>query len=445
MAVLSASQLQVITTLIDSAPDSAIRSLDMALASEAGTEGPMALIRDMVSSEAGERRARRMTFAPLAGLCGSSGSDGSSKALPGQTLALLWRALKTDLPDQVSLAVATSLHADEEEGAEVYDALCAAAATGLRKPEGTSYAGAATALEKSAPGAAAEVANFLDLAPLSREAMSKLTDWVSRMTDERAAAIRLAYRDASAISQDAGPRLLEVLASRLDEPWLVLRLIGAIHEKPTDRFLHGSELREVCERILDDIDRRVDEFTAFDPQGGVSAGNTAATNLIRAVAEIAELEETVDLRKDGPWGGRIIKQKGLFTKKAEALLKRMEDVVNAALPVKPSKYGKGLRGAPTFERAPDPVAVARAEAMLTFLEKSRGPAQTGGFASLRAKVIERLDDRMDHYVNDVLDNLRGEEPDEPQRASEFLEIAAGLIGLYRDEKAAQIVRRRAAA
>ena len=297
----------------------------------------------------------------------------------------------------------------------------------------------------STPGAAAEVASFLDLAPLSRVAMVKLADWVTRMTDERAAAVRLAYRDAAAISPDAGPKLLEVLAARLEEPWLVLRLIGAIHERPTDKFLKGSELCELCERILGDIDRRIDEFAAFDPQGGVSAGLDAANNLIRAVAEIAEFEAVVDLRKDGPWGGRVIKQKGQFAKKAETLLKRVEDAVNGALPVKPSRYGNGLRGHPGFDTAPDPAAVAKAEAMLTFLEKSRGPAQSGGFASLRSKVIEMIDDRIDHYVNDVLDNLRSEEPEEPQRASEFLEIAAHLIGIYRDEKQAQIVRRRAAA
>ncbi len=445
MPGLSASQFKIISTLIETAPDTAIRSLDMALASEAGTSGPMAAIRDLVSAEAGERRARRMTFAPLSGLCASASRDAAGKALPGQTISLLWKALKADLPDQVSLAVATALQAQDEEPAAIFDALCSAAATGLRAPEGTPYAHAAAVMEQVSPGSTGEIASFLDLAPLSREAMAKLSDWVSRMTEERAAAVRLAYRDAAAISPDAGPKLLEVLAARLDEPWLILRLINAIHERPTDRFLHGSELREVCERVLDDIDRRVDEFAAFDPQGGVEAGFAAAANLIRAVAEITEFEMTIDLKKDGPWGMRIIKQKALFGKKAETILRKVDDAVAAALPVKAPRHGKGLRGSPVFTQDPDPLAVTRAEAMMAFLERSRGPAQAGGFASLRGKVVEMIDDRLDHYVDDVLDNLRSEAPEEPQRAAEYMEIAATLIGLYRDDKAAQIVRRRAAA
>ena len=63
----------MITTLIDTAPDSVIRSLDLALVAEVGADGAMAAIRDMVSSEAGERRARRIAFAPLAAMCGQAG------------------------------------------------------------------------------------------------------------------------------------------------------------------------------------------------------------------------------------------------------------------------------------------------------------------------------------------------------------------------------------
>ena len=55
--------------------------------------------------------------------------------------------------------------------------------------------------------------------------------------------------------------------------------------------------------------------------------------------------------------------------------------------------------------------------------------------------------RLDGYVEEVLEEIRAGDDEEvdPDRAREFLEIAAQLCGLARDEKAAQIVRRRAAA
>ena len=60
-------------------------------------------------------------------------------------------------------------------------------------------------------------------------------------------------------------------------------------------------------------------------------------------------------------------------------------------------------------------------------------------------MIEKLDDRLDHSVEDVLDYQRGDAADQEANARAYLDTAARLIGLLRDEKAAQIVRRRAAA
>jgi hypothetical protein len=83
--------------------------------------------------------------------------------------------------------------------------------------------------------------------------------------------------------------------------------------------------------------------------------------------------------------------------------------------------------------------------MLSFLHLVRGSAAAGGYASLRAKTIEKLDERLDRYVEDVLDHLRAPDAEQADTARQYLDIAATLVGLYRDEKAAQIVRRRAAA
>ena len=64
---------------------------------------------------------------------------------------------------------------------------------------------------------------------------------------------------------------------------------------------------------------------------------------------------------------------------------------------------------------------------------------------MRAKLGEALELRLDQYVEDLLEALRADEDGEIERIQTFLEIAASLIGDLRDEKAAQIVRRRAAA
>ena len=91
------------------------------------------------------------------------------------------------------------------------------------------------------------------------------------------------------------------------------------------------------------------------------------------------------------------------------------------------------------------IEVAKAQAMLTFLDQIRASASAGGYAALRNKTVEKLNERLDRYVEDVLEHLRTPDIEDAEVARRYLDIAATLIGLYRDEKAAQIVRRRAAA
>ena len=102
MPGLSDSQLAVIRRLVDTAPDSAIRSLDMALAAE--TEGAMAMIRKLVNAEAAERKARAMVFGPVMALCPRQPTL-RHDCFPFKTPVALWKALKTVTPVDVEDAL----------------------------------------------------------------------------------------------------------------------------------------------------------------------------------------------------------------------------------------------------------------------------------------------------------------------------------------------------
>ena len=444
MSSLNSKQSMIIRTLIDSAPDGVIRKLDAALGSE-HLDGAMAEIRDMVGAEAAERRTRGLVFHPLMGLCPKAPPRTPHKIFPARTPALLWTALKAVDPDQTSLACAAAMSwTDDSDPPEVFDRLCASAAEGLREPAGTPFAAAAVFLDEAEPNGAELFASYLDLVPLARTTIGKLPEWLARMTEERAVTIRLAFKDATAVAVDAGPKFFEILCAQLAEPWQILRIISAVMDRPGDSYMAASELGHIGERLLIDIERRMEVFAAFDPHSGAKAGEQAAEAVAGAVGLIAEFEQSVDLAKDGPWGTTILKHKRNLAQQVERLLAKADDAAAAALPLRSARFGKG-RGLPRFDNPPDLRAVACAEGMMAFVNHVRGSAPAGGYASFRGKVIERLDDRLDHYVEDVLDHLRGEESGDLDRAAEFLEIAAGLIGLLRDEKAAQIVRRRAAA
>jgi hypothetical protein len=274
-----------------------------------------------------------------------------------------------------------------------------------------------------------------------------MPEWLGRLNEERIAAARLAFRDATAVAEDAGPRLLESLYNHLEEPWAILRLVSAVMHRPGDSFVASSELASFGDRLLDDIDDRLAVVGAFNPEGGVEAGVLAGRAVRIAGLEIQEFDDSVDLSKEGPWGSRLTRQKRALATAVEGRLKSVEADVAAALPLQSGGFKhKGARGAPKVSSDPDWRLVNRARSVLTLMQEVRGSAERLGFGGLWGKVSEAVQARLDTYVQDLLDKLRdAEEGENLERIRVFLDVAAEFMGLASDDKAAQIVRRRVAA
>ena len=444
MTGLTETQSSVLQALFAAAPDAAMSNLERALAEAAEGGGAMASVHDMIARETCERRARTEVFAGLHALCRPAA--GLPARFPSQTLNLLWTALRAECPTEVKAAVVACAGRDADEAgpATLFNTLCARAAEGLRGEE-PSFEACINLLEDAEAGGAEQFAQHLDLAPLSRDALERLPDWVARMTDDRTAAVRLAYKDAVAIADDAGPRLFDIIYANLSEPWLVLRLISAVMDHPAERYVAVSELARFGEQVLDDIDRRLAVFKAFDIDRGRPAGLLAAEAIHVAGQEIAELEASVELSREGVWGKRVVKQKQHLASLAETRLLQIEKTLDALLPLQMVKFGKGLKGFPKLTLDPSALALLRAEALMAFFDQTRSFAGQSGYGSTRTKVAEKIEARLDQYIEDLLELLRAQEVEHLDRVREYLEISAGLMDWTRGEKAGQIVRRRIAA
>jgi hypothetical protein len=275
--------------------------------------------------------------------------------------------------------------------------------------------------------------------------MARLPDWVARMTEERAAAARIAYRDAGELADDAGPRFLEMLAANLSEPWLILRIVSALMDHPAEHFLAVSELASFAVHVLEAIDAKLSEFRSIDPSGGRPSGVAAAEAIHIAGMQIAAFEESIELDREGPWGRRIIQRKHDAAQMAESWLSRIDKALDAATPLRTVKFGKGARGQPKLTDPPNPAAVREVEGLLAFFEGTRLFASQSGYGAARAKAAERIESRMSQYVQDLLEILHGEAVEDVDRARDYLEISAKVMDLASGEKDGQIIRRRAAA
>lgn len=437
-------RLAMVRGLLETAPDSAVRSLDMAL--RADTSAALAPVRAMVRAELQDRGVRDLALAPVASLCAPR-TDGFKQALfPTGALSRTWRGLKALEPDLVAAVVSSFAQGGEDDDfPAACDDLCRAAAAAIREG-GSQMQGLVRFLEDYQPGAAEQFAGYLELAPLARTAIKRLPLWLRNMTGDEAAAVRLLFKDADAIAPDASPRILEILLGQTAEPWRLLRVVSAATNRASDRYLSASELAEFCERVLADIERRVNLLRQFDVDGGVEAGQAAAAAAVTAIGEIAEFEESLDLGKNGPWGQRVTQMKQSLSALTEGLLKKAPRLVGDALPLQQVRIGgTTIRMEPQLGHPPDPRLVRRAMASLAFFDRCRAASGQGGYGSVRNRAEEEILHRLDSYIEDILAMAHGGELEGVDHARAFLEVAAEMTALAQDEKSAQIVRRRAAA
>lgn len=437
MVALSAEKRQIVQSVIEAAPDAAVRSLELALASSGAGDGLLNGVRALVEIEASDRAVRNIILSPIVAMC--QVREGDALSFPAQTKAHLWRGLKVIEPAQVADAIARANTWDRESLPPApFDALCAAAARAIRERHPAFEA----LVDRPDTH---DLLACLDLAPLVRAAAMRLESWLSNMTTERRAVARLAYKDAGRVAEDSGPRFFEMLSAQMAQPHLILRVIGAVIDKPGERYLAASELAFFGDRAVASIQAQIERLSAFDPAtaDGRAAGAAAGRAVSHILSAIENFEQDVMLSKDGRWGKSVRQQKQRLAKFAEQRLNAMDKLVRTALPMD-SKFGKG-RGSPRFDGNPNPVAVERAAAALAFSDELRLAAGHGGFGAARIKALATINERLDHYVEDILTSLRDDETTDRERRRAYLEAAASLLGLSRDSKAEQIVRRRIAA
>lgn len=439
MAAIAAHKLQIIRTLVETAPDAALRSLELALSS-AGSQGALASVREMVEEETADRFVRNNVLAPIVPLCAPRGDR--QIAFPAPVLPRLWRGLKSVAAIRIQEAAVRCNPWDLEQGApEVFDELCRLAAAGLRDPENAAFDSVRSLCDPE------QLAMCLQLSTLTRGCLPKLSEWVSRMSDERAAAARLAYRDACRISEDAGPLLLDILSAHLPDDWRIMRVISAVMDRPTDRYLASSEVAQFGERVLTEIEETIALIESFSFADGEKAGREAAQAAQKVQLMMVEIQQSVDIAKDGPWGKRLARQKQAMAKACELRMDQAEKELEKALPTRPISMlaKKGARGVAKLVEAPNAEMIARAQSALAFVAELRACADKAGYGSSRTKILEKLNARLDPYIEDVLHVARTGEGGDSAVAVQYLDVAAGFIAYTRDDKTAEIVRRRAAA
>ncbi|WP_293905773.1 hypothetical protein [Phenylobacterium sp.] len=442
MPGLTERKIEIVRMLVETAPDKVVGSLQQALAQTAD-DTALGGVRRLVECEVFDRTLRNAVLQPIAPMCVASG-DGRLMTFPSRALTLIWKGLRALRPDLVEEARNPAEDAPAAVVLAVYDSLVAAAAIALRDGAAPEFRAVAEACDRHSPNGAALLASCLDLAPVVRRATQRLPEWIAHAGGETAAAARLAYKDAVEIADDAGPRFFHMLAAQLAHPWMVLRVISAVMDKPTERYLRDSELAGFGEAVFEDVDKTLADIGRLNADEGAVVGRACAKRAELVVQQVLELETCMDLQRDQGWGLRVVKQRASLANVVEGRLREADKATIEALPMgAASRQSRARRAMPRLNTPPEPRLVARAMTLLSFCDELRTTANYGGFSSTRAKVVDKLSEFITHYVEDVLDLIRTGEVEDVAIAAAFLEIAADFNHLVIGEKAGDLIRRRA--
>jgi hypothetical protein len=443
MVALNERKIAIVRTLVESAPDGVVGRLQEALV-DSGGDSALAGVKRLVEIEAADRRLRNAILSPIAPMCTGDGVSERKLIFPARALTFLWRGLKALAPDGVAAAEARLDDFADEITDRSFDALTALAAGGLRARAQRDFLAAAELCDQARPGGAEILAACIDLAPIVRRATTRLPDWIGHSGEDTTAASRLAYKDAGAVAEDAGVRFFEMLAAQLSPPWMVLRVISAVMDKPTERYLADSELGGFGERVMTEIDEALVSIRKLDLDAGPAAGHAAA-GLVELIArQTTELEACVDLSRDHGWGHRIVNQRKALAGIVEGWLREAEKTSAAALPTELAGSRRKPRKLPRLGVQPEHRAVVRAMTLLTFTQEIRTSASYAGFSAAHAKAIENVAGMLEQYVEDVLDCIKLDDAADRSIVDAYLKIAADFCELVSGEKAAALIRRKAA-
>jgi hypothetical protein len=443
MPALSERNIEIVRTLVSAAPDKVVGSLQQALA-DTSDDSALGGVRRLVESEVAERTLRNTVLSPIAPMCVGAGDDKKILTFPARVLPLLWRGIAAVEPDRVAQArTAAAEHMPPALVSDLHDALVKAAAASLRERSVPQFAAAAELCDAARADGAALLASCLDIGHIVRRAALRLPEWLAQPGGETTAGARLAYKDAVAISEDLGQRLFHMLAAQLAEPWMVLRIVSAVMDKPPERYLADSELAWFGENLMADVDTALNGIASLNPDEGPAAGRAVAKTVEVVVQQVLEMETCIELNREHGWGARVQKQRSSLAGVVERRLKEAERAVVEALPTQASRTPGRRRPMPRLTEPPNPRLLKRAAALLSFAHEVRTTANYGGFGSARSKLVESLGEHIDHYVEDVLDLIRtGDAPDR-EIAEAFLAAAADFSHLILGEKAGELIRRRA--
>ncbi|MDV6331912.1 hypothetical protein [Asticcacaulis sp. 201] len=442
MPLIADNRLALLRGLVKTLPQTALRSLETALGLT--NDQKMVEVRELISSEMECRHVKDAVFAPYLPMFQDRADGLEGVQFERWILDNLWSALESREPELHAEAryVLRGLRTEDPTPVVFFRLVNAAAGIIRETPE--------LALRRNATDddreELAEFAKYLDLHRLSRQVLSRLYDFMGRIDADKAAALRVLFKDAAAIDEEGGYRFLEIIFANLEDGAQIIKFVATVSDRPKDRFLAESELADFGTRILDQIENSLVSLKAFMGNRNAACNlDEAGDRVALCLAQLQSFGHYIELAREGPWGKRVAEAHKIISELVETQLKTAERSVEDVLPFRSERiYGRIKREVPDFTKTLPAEAVAKARQTLVFMRKIRNIANAGGFAALHSKVAQAIEIRLDAYFTELLALANGEDPFDTEQLFGLFELVSDLMQALCGEDKGAVARRRMA-
>ncbi len=303
-------------------------------------------------------------------------------------------------------------------------------------------AAAVAALGPDVAADAHDMARMMEMADDMRALQRATPRPLPALNDDDIAVFRAAFDRMARTHPDCASYVAFFVLARLRKPWEALRLAGALTRKSDDVKLSRTDLGQIGEALLADLEDCIARLT----QMRASAVDSAiALAQVSTFAEVSTgIVRELGIRRDGAWGRRMTQLRGEMADEMERLLSRAAKDIAATLPtVRRGGFGlRGVRRVPDLSRSFDPQKAERALELAKLIAGSRPHALAGAFAGLLTKVDEAATANLRRYAGNLIDEVHAMGLDGPPGARRFVDHAIALTAALDGQQDADTLRRR---
>ncbi|HUJ48070.1 MAG TPA: hypothetical protein VLV55_13130 [Rhizomicrobium sp.] len=287
---------------------------------------------------------------------------------------------------------------------------------------------------------ACEMAVMMSVGAEVCELQDRLPAEIPAMNDDILHAFRDVYDRVVAAVPDAAAYLPLVVMSRLDHPWEALRLPLTITRTTQETLLAATDMGLVGEILFGIIEQhgaairaaRPNQFNANDLIGNLEGFTTLTSGMVKEV----------ELRRDGAWGQRIIKDRAAVAEVMDGFMERASKEIMAALPTqKTGSYSGGPR-VPDFSKPADPERSDRALSYARLIAGCRRLAAAASFAASLKKADDEIGTELETYNDGLVREMRAAAGEARLHGEQYFAVATELTATLFSAEEGEFLRRR---